>query len=184
MHNNLEEIRYIYEVCKGLEYNGNVASKSPFDLPNGTFRNIGDVFCRLCTEDNNPESVLPCENSLLEGQTVGYRKFISMLIYLDRFLSVIPNHISTHNVAMLMYVSYLLVDKYSIDESYKNSDLASILNLNIKHLNRCEVIFLNSINFNLRITNEEYVHFCTQKSVRRLYMKNRISMDYHGLHCQ
>lgn len=158
----MEETKLINKICRHLRVRGldgdKYAITTPFDLPVVRGHKLATEFNYLCLGMSH-ENFLPCENVFIEEvQSNGYRNFVCSLIYLERFME--SNYVvSSRNITMLMYVAFMLVDKYNDDMSFENSELAQVLGLNIKQLNKCEILFLTSINFNLRISNEQYIHY-------------------------
>lgn len=160
----MEETKKINKLCKILRIRGIEGDcynfKTPFDIPVSIGQRMESDIVKMVKSVPNFH-YLPCENNIIdESESNGFRNFICALIYLDMFMTNNPGCvISSKNIAMLVYIAFLVADKYNDDMSYENIDYTEKLKLDIKQFNECEMLFLNAINFKLRITNEQYIAF-------------------------
>lgn len=160
----MEETKKINKLCKFLHIRGMEGDcynfKTPFDIPVSIGQRMETDIVKMVKSVPNFH-YLPCENNIIEeSESNGFRNFICALIYLDMFMTNNPGCvISSKNVTMLVYIAFLVADKYNDDMSYENIDYTEKLKLDIKQFNECEMLFLNAINFKLRITNEQYIAF-------------------------
>lgn len=80
--------------------------------------------------------------------------FLTAFIYMDRWSSI--GHLNIYTVHRVFLVCFVLALKYLIDDPPSNLYMARIGGVSLMLLNSMERFFLNAIQFNLFVTNEEY----------------------------
>lgn len=83
--------------------------------------------------------------------------FIAMMIYLDRACGFID--LTKFNVHKIILGSMICAIKYTHDEIYANSFYARVGGINLHEMNIIEVAFLELIDFELYIKEEEYTKY-------------------------
>lgn len=157
---NINEL-VLAAIAKGVSGDRH-ASATQFDLPGFRLKLLSNDMKRLVKHVNKHDH-LTCEESIIETtHTNGYRNFVCALMYFDRLLvGCHKDLVTSHNVSMLLYVAFLLANKYNDDLPFSNFDYTNELKLDLRHFNRCESLFLTIIDYDLRITNDDYVNFYT-----------------------
>lgn len=99
-----------------------------------------------------------CETESDNENTIGFRVFICALIYIERFVIKNPWFIlSNKNFKRLFMTAFMISEKYSIDDSMTNVDYASIFDMDVDDLNKCERTFCRYMDFDFRVSNELYM---------------------------
>ena len=90
----------------------------------------------------------------IEGSTL-----IHSLIYFDKVSKKEDFKLSIKNFHLCFLMSLVIATKFNEDINFKNNYYAKIGGITLEKLNRLEMIFLNTIDFSLFVTKEEYNHF-------------------------
>ncbi|KAL9447353.1 hypothetical protein AB3S75_014923 [Citrus x aurantiifolia] len=83
-------------------------------------------------------------------------------IYLDRFLQRISGCLTRLNVHRLLITSFLVAAKFVDDECYNNAYYAKIGGISTAEMNKLELNFLFTLEFNLHVTTEVFAKYCSQ----------------------
>ncbi|KRX01571.1 Cyclin-like protein [Pseudocohnilembus persalinus] len=84
--------------------------------------------------------------------------FITALIYLERIVAKNQSNIqlTPFTVHRLLFVAVLTAIKFSNDNNYQNVYYAKVGGIKLQDLNKMEVEFLDLIEYNLLVSEEEY----------------------------
>ena len=84
---------------------------------------------------------------------------ISAGIFIERWCSTTSTSLSFDNIFKLLLAAMLAAVKSREDEFYSNSYYATIWGLPLSLVNKMETDFLNEIEWELYITEDQYLHF-------------------------
>jgi hypothetical protein len=81
---------------------------------------------------------------------------ISTFIYIDRFLNMCDVKLCINNIHRIFLTAMVISIKYNQDIHFKNDIFSKIGGISLEQFNRLESIFLQTISFQLFISEEEY----------------------------
>ena len=91
------------------------------------------------------------------------------MMYLDKLLA--NNFILTYtNVHKVFFICMMETQKYYDDINFKNKDYAKLCGITIDELLELELEFMNYMNFNLNIKDEDFLNY--KKKLKKLYQSN------------
>jgi len=84
-----------------------------------------------------------------------YRDLIAALVYVDNLINKgVISGISFHNMHRLVAMSVMTSTKFFDDVHYSNASWSKIVGIPLRELNNAEVVFLQSLDFNINIKFE------------------------------
>ena len=96
---------------------------------------------------------------------------ILSMMNLDKLLT--KNFILTfENIHKAFFMCMMETQKYYEDENFKNKDYAKVCGITTDELLELELEFMNYMDFNIHITNEEYINY--KNKMKKLYKQNLI----------
>lgn len=113
----------------------------------------------------NKAPILPIEDfieRLIIYSMIEYSTLISTFIYMDRFIDMCDVRLSINNIHKVFLTAMIISIKYNEDIHYKNEIFCKIGGISLGQLNNLEMIFLQSIGFQLFISEEEYAKYYFQ----------------------
>jgi hypothetical protein len=85
--------------------------------------------------------------------------YILALIYLNKINSIDKNIILKYNIHALYFISLYIAVKWLDDEFYDKNMYIKISCLSCETMFDMEILFLNLLNFNVYVSEEEYQNF-------------------------
>lgn len=96
---------------------------------------------------------------------------ILSMMNLDKLLT--KNFILTsENIHKAFFMCMMETQKYYEDENFKNKDYAKVCGISTEELLQLELEFMNYMEFNLHITNEDYINY--KNKLQNFYKQNII----------
>lgn len=112
-----------------------------------------------------------------------YRDLIVALVYIDKLInSEVISGISFHNIHKLLALSVMASTKFFDDIHYSNAYWSKFVGIPLRELNNAEIIFLQSLKFDLNIDYEIMIMW--SESIARFADENPTQMDDSDLQQQ
>lgn len=105
-----------------------------------------------------------------------YRDLIAALVYVDTLINMgVISGISFHNMHRLVAMSVMTSTKFFDDVHYSNASWSKIVGIPLRELNNAEMIFLQSLGFNINIKFETLEMW--SEWIRRFADENPVQKD-------
>jgi hypothetical protein len=105
-----------------------------------------------------------------------YRDLIVALVYIDKLINTeVISGISFHNIHKLLALSIMASTKFYDDVHFPNVYWSKFVGIPLRELNNAEIIFLQSLKFELNINYE--IMLTWSESIARFADENPVQMD-------
>lgn len=91
--------------------------------------------------------------------------YLAALIYIDRFVNCSKVTINKLTIHRLLVVSFIIAVKYWEDLHYSNSYYAQVGGVDVKELNKLEVLMLSSLQYDLAISQTQFRQYFEELSI-------------------
>lgn len=116
---------------------------------------LGDYLCRLRKYINK---LFPSSKSAVWTVTPGMRSVVMALIYVDRLVEKEKGiEITCYNIHRLCMAAVFIAAKYLEDDALPKSFLSNVAGLSKKQLAKIETAFCCQVEFDLRVTEEDFI---------------------------
>lgn len=166
-----------------LDYTSDLGKKTPsiFDHYHHNQDNNENPISSTTYSDDSSDSVNSCIFDKLDYEefiVYCYKKLgfssnllILSMMNLDKLLT--KNFILTsENIHKAFFMCMMETQKYYEDESFKNKDYAKVCGISTEELLQLELEFMNYMEFNMHITNEDYINY--KNKLQHFYKQNII----------
>ena len=161
------EIRDSIDTCIGiikniLKFTSKLKPiKSIFDISQKQFPDTDSESSD--NESENMEIISKMEIDEFIERIVNYLHIDNTLLVLSMMIldKILSNKfiLTENNVHKMIFMCFMETQKFYEDESYKNKDYANVCGVNVDELLLMEVSFMEIINFNMFIKNEDFQNY-------------------------
>ena len=166
-----------------LDYTSDLGKKTPsiFDHYHHNQDNNENPISSTTNSDDSSDSDNGCIFDKLDYEefivycykNLGFSSnlLILSMMNLDKLLT--KNFILTsENIHKAFFMCMMETQKYYEDENFKNKDYAKVCGISTEELLQLELEFMNYMEFNLHITNEDYINY--KNKLQNFYKQNII----------
>ena len=114
-------------------------------------------------DSENDEIISKMEIDEFIERIVNYLNIDNTLLVLSMMMldKILANNfiLTERNVHKVIFICFMETQKFFEDENYKNSDYAKVCGISVNELLLMEVSFMELINYNMFVKEEEYIEY-------------------------
>lgn len=114
-------------------------------------------------DSENDEIISKMEIDEFIERIINYLKIDKTLLVLSMMMldKILANNfiLTERNVHKVIFICFMETQKFFEDENYKNSDYAKVCGISVNELLLMEVSFMELINYNMFVKEEEYIEY-------------------------